>query len=431
LSPNKPMDSAPNAVLPRQLSGLSLWLLMINGMIGAAIFGVPAEAARLAGDFSPMMYLLCAVLVAPVMLCFAELGSATRDTGGPVRYVAVAFGPMAGFQTGWALYIARMTGFAANINLMVAAFVLPVPALASGLPRLIGLTVLCAAFAWINVVGVRRAMQSLGGLTLLKLAPLLLLALVGLFYLPGDVPLALLIPGGDVQFGAAILLIIYAFVGFESGLVPAGEARDPQRDMPRALLLSLAACAVLYALLQWVCLVVLDDLESSTRPLVDLGQALLGPIGGAVLLATVVTSVGGNLLASMFSAPRITVGMGEQGMLPAVFARVHPRRQTPVFSILCYAVLAWLLAATGSFIWLASLSVLIRVLIYVTCVASIPRVRLTAAPGAIRLPGGIAIPVIAGLMCLLLLVQVTLPVYLATAGLLAVGTALYGITRWR
>jgi len=423
--------SATKSALPRQLTGLGLWLLMVNGMVGAGIFGVPAEAARLAGDFSPLLYLLCAVLVAPVMLCFAELGSATRESGGPARYVAVAFGRMAGFQTGWALYIARMTAFAANLNLLLASMAFFWPALGSGVVRIVGLAVLTALLAWLNVVGVKRAIQSLGGLTLLKLGPLVLLAMVGLALLPGDEPRQLLIPLPEASLGAAVLLMIYAYVGFESGLIPGGEAKNPQRDMPRALLGALAVCALLYALLQWICLVALDDLETTQRPLVELGAVLLGPVGGVLLALTVITSVGGNLLGSMFSAPRITHALAEDKLLPATLATVHPRYLTPVGSILVYAVLAWLLAATGSFFWLASLSVLTRVLIYVGCIAAMPRVRRQAAPGALRLPLGWAIPVAAMAVCVLLVSQVTWQSAVATAVMLAVGSALYFLVRRR
>lgn len=411
--------------LPRQLTGWGLWLLMINGMVGAGIFGVPAEAARLAGDFSPLLYLVCALLVAPVMLCFAELGSATRESGGPARYVAVAFGPMAGFQTGWALYIARMTAFSANLNLLLVSLAFFWPALGSGVVRTVALALLTALLAWLNVVGVKRAIQSLGGLTLLKLGPLLLLAVLGLAWLPGDEPRQLLLPLPEASLGAAVLLMIYAYVGFESGLIPGGEAKDPQRDMPRALLGALAVCALLYALLQWICLVALDDLETSQRPLVELGEALLGPVGGVLLALTVITSVGGNLLGSMFSSPRITHALAEDKLLPATLATVHSRFQTPVGSIVVYAVLAWLLAATGSFFWLASLSVLTRVLIYVGCIAAMPRVRRVAAPTALRLPLGWTIPIAALAVCALLVSQVTWQSAVATAAMLAVGSGLY------
>lgn len=404
---------------------------MVNGMVGAGIFGVPAEAARLAGDFSPLLYLLCALLVAPVMLCFAELGSATRESGGPARYVAVAFGPMAGFQTGWALYIARMTAFAANLNLLLVSLAFFWPVLGSGVLRTLALALLTALLAWLNVVGAKRAIQSLGGLTLLKLGPLLLLAVVGLAWLPGDEPRQLLLPLPEASLGAAVLLMIYAYVGFESGLIPGGEAKDPQRDMPRALLGALAVCALLYALLQWICLVALDDLETSQRPLVELGEVLLGPVGGVLLALTVITSVGGNLLGSMFSAPRITHALAEEKLLPATLATVHPRFLTPVGSIVAFAVLAWVLAATGSFFWLASLSVLTRVLIYAGCIASMPRVRRGAAPTALRLPLGWTIPIAALAVCALLVSQVTWQSAVATAAMLAVGSLLYLLVRHR
>lgn len=415
--------------LPRQLSGLGLWLLMINGMIGAGIFGIPASAAALAGDFSPLLYLLCALLIAPVMLCFAELGSATRETGGPARYVAVAFGSMAGFQTGWALYIARMTAFAANLNLLLGALAHFRPELAAGLPRILGLAALAAMLAWLNIVGVRRAMQSLGGLTLLKLGPLLLLVLAGLSWLPGASPQPAWPPPIDADIGSAVLLVIYAFVGFESGLIPGGEARHPERDVPRALLASLALCALLYALLQWICLATQPDLAQSRQPLVELGGLLLGPWGGVLLLLTVITSVGGNLLSSMFSAPRLTYALAEQRLLPPVFARLHPEHRTPDASILCYALLAWLLASSGSFIWLAGLSVVVRVLIYLASIAAMPRVRREAGVGALRLPLGGLIPSAAVAVCLFLLAQVTWQSALATAALLAVGSGMYLLAR--
>lgn len=425
--------------LPRRLGLAGLWLLMINGMIGAGIFGVPAAAAALAGSFSPMLFVLCALLVAPIMLCFAELSSATRQSGGPARYVAVAFGPLAGFQAGWALYIARVTAFAANLILLVATLAYFLPALELGLARLLALALFSGVLAWINIVGVRQAIRSLGALTLLKLGPLLALIALGLWAisnsaqpLPERASIAWW-PAESMDLGAAVLLVIYAYVGFESGLIPGGEARRPQLDMPRALLLSLLVCTLLYLLLQWICMVLLEDLPGSRRPLVDLGELLLGPVGGVLLVLTVAASVGGNLLGSMFSAPRISHALAAEGMLPAALAKVHTRYQTPLVSIICYALLAWALAASGSFVWLAGLSVLTRVLLYLACIAAMPRVRASAPPSALRLPLGWSLPVLAVAACLLLLSQVHWLSVLATAALLAVGTLLYLLTRrgWR
>ena len=172
---------ASTSALPRTLGLGALWLLIVNGMIGAGIFGIPAEAARLAGAFSPLLFLLTAVLIAPVMLCFAELASATRESGGPARYVRVAFGPMAGFQTGWALYVARLTALAANFNLLVSALAHFWPGLGEGLPRVLMLAALSALLALLNIVGVRAAVRSIGVLTAGKLFPIALLALLGVW----------------------------------------------------------------------------------------------------------------------------------------------------------------------------------------------------------------------------------------------------------
>jgi amino acid transporter len=423
-TPVTPPTSEP---LVRTLGGTALWLIVINGMIGAGIFGTPAGAQRLAGDFSPWVFALCAVLIAPIMLCFASLSSAFTGTGGPILYARAAFGPFVGFQVGWDLYIARLTAFAANLNLLVTTIGFFWPD-AMGLSVRLGLLLLlCAGMVWVNIVGARAAMGSLGVLTVLKLLPLIGLAGIGLINLDAAVFTSVTAPPAMKDLGAPVLLVIYAYVGFESGLVPAGEARNPQRDLPRALLLALGVAACLYVLIQLAAQHLLPDLASSDRPLVDAGRVLLGPTGAVVVILAIIVSVGGNLLGSMFSTPRITYRLGLDAQLPPAFARVHPRHNTPWISVAIYGVASFALAATGSFVWLAVLSVLTRLLIYMTCIAAMPRVcgRAAAAPARFRLPAGPAIPIIALLVCIALLTRVSLVSVIATAGLLGVGSVLY------
>ncbi len=410
---------------------------MINGMIGAGIFGVPAELARLTGGFSPTIFLLGALLMTPVILCFAELGGSVSGSGGPVRYVGIAFGAPAGFQAGWALYIARLTAFAANINLLASTVVYFWPSASAPPVRNALMIALVALMAWANVLSVRGAIRSLGTLTLLKLLPLALLIVFGIGHIdPGEAG-SLIDPASEAEVGSALLLVIYAFVGFEAGLIPAGEARHPRRDMPRALLWSLAVCAVLYALLQWVSVSALPRLAASTRPLVDVGEALLGPVGAAILIVGVLASIGGNLVGSMFSSPRITYSLATLGQLPEWFGRVHARFETPAASVVFYAAAAAMLAISGSFVWLAGLSVLTRLLLFLGCIAAVPRVRAQAdieaakATGedrdtrSLRLPAGRVIPILAAAVCLGLLTQVSLRAWIATGALLAVGSVLY------
>jgi amino acid transporter len=238
-------------------------------------------------------------------------------------------------------------------------------------------------------------------------------------------------PPQNAELGAAVLLVFYAFVGFESGLVPAGEARNPRRDIPRALLWSLAVVALLYFGLQAVSLAVLPGLAGTKRPLVEVGGQLFGPAGAVLMMAGLLASVGGNLSGSLFSAPRITYALGLDGSLPAWFASVSGRFGTPAVSIVVFGVAAFLLAAGGSFAWLAGLSVLTRVLIYVGCFAALPVLRRRGddPAGVLRLPGGHVIPALAVLICLALLTQVKPGDYLVTGAMLAAGAVLYAVAK--
>lgn len=424
-----PLRSEP---LARQLSAVGVWLLVINGIIGAGIFGLPADAARLAGSFSPWVFVICAALMLPVMLSFAELASHFDGTGGPVRYAGSVFGRCAGFQAGWAFYIARLTAFSANAVLLVSAIGYFWPGAEDPGVRLALLLTVCAGLTTITVIGTRDAMGSLGVLTLLKFVPLVALVAYGLVRMPADMLQRVLVPPAPgTSLGAVVLLVFYAFVGFESGLVPAGEARNPRRDMPRALFWAIGVVAILYFGLQTVSLAVLPGLASTKRPLVEVSGELFGPIGAFAMMAGMAASVGGNLAGALFSTPRITYALALDGSLPSWFARVSARFGTPGVSIVIFGVTAFVLAAGGSFVWLAGLSVLTRVLIYVGCIAALPTLRRRAAgePGVLRLPGGLFIPGIAVLVCVALLTQVKPLDYLATALMLGVGSVLYALAR--
>ena len=411
--------------LVRRLSVLGLWLLTINGMIGAGIFGVPAEAARLAGAFSPWVFAICGVLQLPIMLCFAQLGSYFRGTGGPVLYAGKAFGPMVGFQAGWCLYVGRLLGFAANSNLLVNSLMyLLIGTTGQGL-RVTLLFAVCSLLTLLNVFGAGSAIRYLSALTVLKFMPLIALVSFGLLKL--HLSLRLQIPMGPHDLGAAVLLVIYVYTSFESGSVAAGEARNPQRDVPRALLAALLVCTVLYVLIQAVSVAALPTLASSTRPLVDVAGVLIGPWGALLLTAGVIASVGANLLGSMFAVPRITYRLALDGNLPHWFGTVHPSYKTPVWSIVFFGTACFLVAVSGSFIWLAGLSVLTRVPLYLVCIGAIPRLknRFGNTHGALRLPGGHLIPVLAAVVCVGLLTQVKALAYASAAAFLAVGSLLY------
>ncbi|MGB0132372.1 APC family permease [Dokdonella sp.] len=418
--------------LPRQLSVIGFWLLIVNGMIGAGIFGLPGELAKLAGEGSVWVFILCALMIAPIMLCFAQLSSYFHGTGGPILYASSAFGPMAGFQVGWLYYISRVLSFAANLNLLITSLGYLWPDAMGGSMRIALAFVICSMMTLLNVIGARGAVRTLGLLTVVKIVPLIVLVGIGLVSF--DVGQLFPHVRNAVQItdlGAAVFLVIYAYVGFEGGVVPAGEARNPKRDIPRALIAALAVCALLYTLIQAVSLTTLPALAESPRPLVDVAQAQIGEAGALLMLLGIIASVGGNLLGAMFSTPRLTYRMAIDGHLPPILGRVHPRFRTPAPSIILYGAASFAFAVTGGFVWLAGLSVLARLVLYFVCIIGMPRLRRKhgGGPDAMHLPGSLVWMGISLLVCVALLLQVKLDSVLVTIGCMVAGSFLYYYTR--
>lgn len=431
-------NTTASKVLPRHLGLAGLWLLVVNGLIGAGIFGLPGGAAKLAGEYSPLIYLFCALLILPILLCMAELASYFRDSGGPVRYGTAAFGPFVGFQAGWLYYIARLVSFAANSALLVDSIGYFWPAATSGLNRALLITSIVAGLTLLNVVGSVRAIRSLALLTLVKFAVLLLLLMAGVAVLAqkGDQLLPAFNPlnvfSGPHDIGAATLLLVYAFVGFESVVVPAGEAKNPARDMPRALLLGLLLVTMLYIGIQLVSVAAVPAIAQSASPLLDVAAALFGTVGAVVLMLGVVASVAANLLGSIFSTPRASFALAEDGSLPRWFGQVQPRFLTPANSILFFGVLALLLTLYGSFLWLAAATVVSRLLLYGLTCAAVPVLRPKLADSAsFVLPFGYSIPLLGFAACIWLATQVSLSSVLATSLFVLLGTALYFTAQWQ
>jgi amino acid transporter len=429
--PGKDPDSEQ---LIRRFTMAGLWIIIVNGLVGAGIFGVPAEAARLTGIYSPLMFLGCGVLMLPIILSFGEVSSYFRGTGGPILYIGTAFGPMAGFQSGWALYVSRVTAFGANANLLVSSIAYFWAPADEGLVRVILLALICGSLTWVNVIGVQHAMRSLTALTILKIVPLVILIGAGLSHVDGSTfPFAEVPLPGRSEIGTAALVLMYAYVGFEGALVPAGEARNPARDMPRALLLALVVVTIFYVAIQAISVAVLPGLASSDRPLIDVGAVLFGPVGALLIAAGVVASVGGNIAAAMLSAPRMTYAMARHRSLPAWFGEVNERFSTPANSVIFYGVASFVLAVSGSFVWLAGLTVLTRLLIYVLSIATIPYLRIKYADATDRfvLPGGYLIPLLGIAFCIALLTQVSIGAVVATAIFLLLGAVFFALARRR
>ena len=422
-------NSGSEEKLPRNLGLWGIWMLVVNGLIGAGIFGLPSGAAALAGEYSVLVYAFCALLILPIILCFAELGSYFRGTGGPIRYGTLAFGSFVGFQGGWLYYLARLISFSANTVLLTDSIAYFIDGAGTGTGRIISLAVICVGLSVINVLGSIESIRSMTLFTVIKFAVLILLPLGGFILLGSEVIPSFESPIPPTEdLGAAALLLIYAFVGFEGAVVPAGEAKRPERDMPLGLLLGLAVVAVLYMVIQLVSQAALPDLANSKTPLLDVSASLFGPVGAIVLMIGVAASVLANLVSSMFSATRVTYALSLEKSLPRWFGEVHSRFLTPANSVVFFGVAAFLLAAFGSFTVLAAMTVLSRLFLYGMSCAAIPRLRPQfRGEGRFILKGGYAIPVLGIGACLWLMLQVSSQSIWMTAIFVGIGSLLFWI----
>jgi APA family basic amino acid/polyamine antiporter len=411
----------------RAIGRFDLTAAIVNGVIGSAIFGMPARIAELTGVWSPLAYLAAGLGVMTMVLCFAEVASRFQDPGGPYLYAREAFGPWVGFQAGWLTFWIRVTSVAANINVLASYLAETLPAAASPQGRALTMALVLGAITAINVAGVRQATWTIDVLTVLKLMPLLLLIALGLARLSPEVLASQRVLHPD--WTSAILLLVYAYGGFEAPLIPAGESKNPRRDTAFALFAALAVIASLYMLVQLAVVGVVPGVAAERAPIAAAFERLLGPSGRAFASFAAVLSVIAWATGSVLQSPRVLYSIAERRELPALFARIHPRFRTPHVAIVVYSTLALGLALYGSFEWNATLSAIVRLVTYgLTCIA-LPVLRRRAdvpAPG-FRLPlpaAALAVPAGVGFALWLLLTRSFARVWILPA-LMGVGALLY------
>jgi len=416
--------------LVRSLTRLDLIAVTINAVIGAGIFGLPAKIFGLIGDFSVLAFLVCAVFASLIVTCFAEVGSRFGETGGPYLYAREAFGPVAGFEAGWLMWLARVSSFAANGNLLVGYAAFFWPAIATGPGRNIFLSLVTLSLVAINILGVRNATRANNLFTAGKLIPIALFIGAGLWFADWGrfTPAAL---PGYTQFSTSVLLLVYAFTGFEMAVIPSGEVRDPQRNIPLALLTAIALIACIYLLIQIVCIGTLPELASSQRPLADAANRFWGRTGASIISAGIVISILGNLHITLLSASRIPFAMGERGELPRFLSTTHPRFHTPHFAIAFTGAVMLALALSGSFIYALTVSTIARIAIYMATCAALPVLRRKAGRAPLQVPGGVAIAAAAILLAVWLLSNSTWREARDTAIAASVGLMIFAVSKRR
>lgn len=427
-------EDGDNGHLIRAIGFLGIAVLALNSVIGGGIFGLPARVVEQAGIASPWLFLFVSLLVISIVLTFAELASYFRESGGPVLFTTRAFGPFVGFGTGWIYYISRIAAFAANANLLADYLASLYAPLGHSVARAVIITAVCGGLTWANYIGVKDGVRTLSVLTVLKLTPILVLIAAGLPYVSVEGVVPTEMPVID-DIGGVILLMIFAFVGFEATTVVSGESKDPRRSLPSSLVQTTIFIGIFYFLVVLVYVAALPNLDESQGTLVALGEFLLGPFGAIAITLAAVFSIGGNLGAILLAVPRLTFALAEQKMLPKWFGAVHERYATPHNSIVFLGAFSLVLALTGSFVFLAVASSLTRLITYILSIAALPVIRARASEEETRhvwrLRGGYTIPTIAMIVSVWLAAQSALESWLLTGGLLAVGLLLFAVAGGR
>jgi amino acid transporter len=402
--------------------------VVVNAVIGASIFGLPSTIFGMLGAYSIFAFIGCGISAAVLVFCFAEVASRYSETGGPYLYARDSFGPVTGFTVGWLVWVARVTSFAANSNLLLDYLGFFFPGFTHGALRIAVLSTVVLALGALNLAGVRSVAKASNLLAVGKLVPLLIFIGLGIVFLDPH-RYSFSNPPAFQAFPQAMLLLIYAFTGFEMAVIPAGETSNPQRNIPAMLIVSMAALAVLYILIQVVCIGTLPGLALSTRPLADAASHFLGLPGVLLMTVGIVISLIGNLNILIMSASRVIFAIAEQNELPPVLAFVD-RRRTPVYAIAGTLAVMLALTLSGTFIYLLTLSSVARLLTYIVTCASLPvlRRRAGAAAAAFRIPGGIALACIGIIICLWLLSATSLRAARDSIIAAAIGLLLYAAT---
>ncbi len=374
--------------LVRALRRRDLAALVLNAMIGAGMLAAPSRVYAIAGDWSFLVLAVSAVILIPLILCFADLGSRFTGTGGPYLYARAGLPAVPAYTVGWLMWFSQAMSVATLVNLFVSYLGGFYPALETGLPRAAVILSMGVVLTWIVLVGIRQSAQASNLLILVKLVFVIAFVVGGVAFIAPERLAATQAVPAVPQFAQAVLIYLFAYSGFERGSVLAGEARDPKRDVPLALIGSVVAVTFAYAAILLVCLGVLDNPAANDRPLAEAARALFGSPGAVAVSAGALAVIVGTVLVICVAMPRMMLALAEQGQLPGWVGRVHPRWRTPYVAILISSALGFGFAMASDLLTALTIATAARLTGYVLCCIALYRLsrRADAPKPAFRLP---------------------------------------------
>jgi amino acid transporter len=404
-SPAEPLAGAPVPGLRRVASRWQIVAFSVNDVIGSGVYLLPAAGAAILAGASVWAVLLAGLAVTLLVLCFAEASSYFDQPGGAYLYTRTAFGEIVGFEVGWMTWIARVSSIASLSVGFAVAVGFFWPGANAGWGRAVTVAVPLLGLTLINALGVKGGMRTAVFLAISKTLPLLIFIAFGAFAVSRNT-LAIndANPVDKARIGEAVLLLLFAYAGFENTPAPAGEFKNPKRDVPFALIAQIVIVTLIYSAVQLIGLGTLPHVAQSKTPLADAAHLFLGSWGGWLMTFGAVVSILGTNSNTVLAGPRYLFALAADGFGPKSLAYVHPRFRTPLVAIVLQTPIALPLALTGEFVKLAALSVVARLATYFGTAAAVPvlRRKFPNAPGVIRIPGGPVIPVAAALLCVIL-----------------------------
>jgi APA family basic amino acid/polyamine antiporter len=364
--------------LVRTIGRGSLTALMVNSIVGVSIFKLPANLARNLGGWSPLSCVAAGAGILIIAGCIAEVSSRYEETGGLYLYARDALGRFAGLLVAWMTWLTRIAAPAAAANLVWSYAAKFFPQLENPAGKFVTLLILLGHLAILNCIGVKMGKNLSNFFTAVKVGFLMAFVVAGGWALLArpELRVGITLPTVSAKtWFETMLLLVYAYGGFEGALFVGGESTNPKRDTPIALLSALAGVCLIYTAVQYVTIATLPGAAFSERPLADAVQRFLGNTGAAAIAMAALISGYGYLSANVLHAPRLTFALAEQGDFPAFLGMIHSRYRTPYVSILVYSVLVFLFGMIGNFEWNALLSAVSRLAVYAAMALAVPILR--------------------------------------------------------
>ncbi|MBI2070857.1 MAG: amino acid permease [Elusimicrobia bacterium] len=413
--------------MKKELRLFDILCLGVNAIVGSGIYLFPGLLAGRLGPASVLAFPLCGLMLTPVALCFAWLASRTEKTGGPYVYAQEAFGPWIGYGVGWLSWVMQVLSFAAVANAIGAYLGHFSDALGSTAAVKIVAGAVVLLLGILNYRGIRPAAKTTDFFTIAKLIPLVLFIVIGFGFIRPEhfSPFA---PHGLMPMSQAIFFAFFACQGFEHTPVPAGEAKNPKRDIPLAAVGSLLGATLLYSLIQSVAVGSYPDLAGSTKPLAQAAAFLWAPLGALMAIGASISTLGYTTGAAL-TTPRYLFALGGSGFFPRWFEGVHQKYQSPYRAIAATTAVVFVLAMFLDFKKLVDLSNVTTATQYlITCAAALKLSR-QGKNASWSLPLGSAAPLLGIGVILYLSSQAKSTEIIASAGALALGLLLAAVYR--